>query len=74
MNKWVGINIDDRLPAYQYGASYKPNFTGRSASEAWWTPLLEKAFAKFNQNFQRIESGAGFEALKAMSGMPTLYL
>lgn len=74
MNKWVGINIDDRLPAREWGASFKPRFTGRSDSEAWWTPLLEKAYAKFNQNYDRIESGAGFEALKAMSGMPTLYL
>lgn len=40
---------------------------------AWWVPLFEKAYAKFNQNYERIQGGSGFEGLKVLTGMPVQY-
>lgn len=33
-------------------------------------PLMEKAYAKFNQDYQRIIGGWGFEGMRALTGMP----
>jgi len=40
---------------------------------AWWVPLFEKAFAKYNQNYERIEAGLGYEGLKVLTGLPVKY-
>lgn len=37
-------------------------------------PLLEKAYAKLHQNYDRIIGGNGDEALRALTGMPTVNL
>lgn len=77
-NKWVPINIDDRLPvSYKYSNSdkYFETFAaGRSNFGAWWMPLFEKAYSKFNGNYDRIEWGSGFESLRQLSGKPTYYI
>ena len=41
-----------------------------SDSGAWWTPILEKAFAKFFQTYLSMHGGMERIALRAMSGMP----
>ena len=33
-------------------------------------PLMEKAYAKFNQNYERIEAGGGGEGLSLITGDP----
>lgn len=68
---WVGVNIDDRLPSvHQYGKVYRPWATHPSALGAWWMPLLEKAYAKLNMNYDRISAGNGIEGLRALTGKP----
>jgi len=49
-------------------------FTSKSELGAWWMPLLEKAYAKLDQNYERIISGNGLEALRTLTGMPTTYV
>ena len=74
-NKWVGVNIDDRLPVRSWGSGFRPWATWPSKSgEAWWMPLLEKAFAKLNQNYDRIIGGNGAEGLRTLTGMPTSFV
>lgn len=69
--KWVGMNIDDRVPV-GYGSYNYVKFTNpSSASGAWWMPLMEKAYAKLDQDYQRIIGGWGFEGLRTLTGMPT---
>lgn len=76
-NKWVPINIDDQLPVgYKYSNSrdyFAPYGADRSTYGAWWMPLLEKAYAKLNGNYDRIEWGSGYESLRQLSGRPTFF-
>lgn len=64
----IPINIDDRLPAaFKYSNSdkyFRPAFADKSNFGAWWMPLLEKAYAKFQGNYDRMEWGSGFESLR----------
>ena len=38
-----------------------------------WGPLLEKAWAKVNGNFERIEAGYGLEAFSFLTNSPSRY-
>lgn len=44
-----------------------------SLGGGWWLPLLEKAYAKVNVNYENLDYGdgrSGVEALRALTGMP----
>lgn len=73
-NKWHGVNIDDRLPSRSWGSGFRPWATQRSKNGAWWMPLMEKAYAKLDQNYERIIAGMGYEGLRTLTGMPTVYI
>lgn len=77
-DKWVPINIDDRLPVgYKYTNSkdyFSTYASGRSTFGAWWMPLFEKAFSKLNGNYDRIIGGSGHESLRMLSGKPTYFI
>lgn len=68
---WYGVNVDDRLPSRSWGSGFRPTFTWVSKQGAWWMPLLEKAYAKLDQNYDRIIGGNGDEGLRTLTGMPT---
>ena len=53
-NKWHGVNIDDRLPSRAWGSQFRPWATQRSKNGAWWMPLMEKAYAKLDVNYERL--------------------
>lgn len=71
------INIDDRLPTkYKYSNSkdyFAPFAADKSLYNAFWMPLLEKAYAKLNGNYDRIEWGSGFESLRQLTNKPVYY-
>jgi len=73
-NKWHGINIDDRLPTRKGSRGYETAFTHRSTLGAWWMPLLEKAYAKLDGNYERLVRGMGYEGLRTLTGMPTTFV
>lgn len=74
--KWVWHK--EWLSKYSYRnigrwkANYKwaPDFDGESINKAWWMPIMEKAYAKFDQNYQRIVGGSGQEGLSVLTGAP----
>ena len=74
IDKWVSVNIDDRLPVRSWGRGFRPWATWPSQNGAWWMPLLEKAFAKLDQNYDRIIGGNGAEGLRTLTGKPTFSL
>lgn len=44
--------------------------TEKSRNGAYWLPLLEKAYAKLNQNYDRIIGGDASVALRDLTGLP----
>jgi hypothetical protein len=52
--KQYTFNIDDRFPVDLKG---KTILASKSPNGAWWLPLLEKAFAKFNVNYMHLDGG-----------------
>lgn len=71
MDGWYGINIDDRLPTANGHSTWA---TSHSNKGAWWMPLLEKAYAKLDGNYDRIVGGQGIEGLRTLTGMPVTFL
>jgi len=65
-SEWVGINIDDRLPLHHM----TPLGTWPSLDNAWWMPLLEKAFAKAYRTYDGLLGFHSRESMKTMTGMP----
>jgi len=63
----VEFNIDDKLPV-RHGDLINAD---KSLNNAWWMPLLEKAYAKFNINYLQLNGGNEIEALVALTGKPT---
>lgn len=64
------VVIDDQLPMLN---ETMPANTGPSLAEGWWLPLLEKAYAKLNVNFENLNRGGSLnqiEALRALTGAP----
>lgn len=75
LNVWIRgvpsvVTIDDRIP----GAGKSFYYAGLGVDGSLWGPILEKAFAKYNQNYEKIEGGMpseGFEFLG--NAMTTTY-
>ncbi|CAG9837676.1 unnamed protein product [Diabrotica balteata] len=62
--RWIDVVIDDRLPTIDG----KLIFTKTKFSNVFWTPLLEKAYAKLYGSYQNIEGGFISEALEDFTG------
>ena len=64
------VVVDDRLPMYRMPGT--PIATQMSDNGAWWLPILEKGYAKLHQNYARLSGGLSFEAVRTLTGMPTI--
>ncbi|CDW81319.1 calpain family cysteine protease containing protein [Stylonychia lemnae] len=61
--------VDDAIPAGDYGK--KPAFASFGSDGSIWGPLLEKAFAKVNSNYEEIKGGQVNEAFSFMASVPS---
>jgi hypothetical protein len=43
-----------------------------SDNSAWWLPILEKAYAKFNVNYAQLDGGWPVHTLRHLTGMPVM--
>jgi len=74
----VNVIVDDIIPVYgyTYAAGYNENYpplnNSPSKAGAWWLVILEKAMAKLNINYLGINGGQVSEAMRYMTGMPTV--
>jgi len=66
------IVIDDTLAVRPWGSSWSPVHTKKSPAGAWWSPILEKAAAKFYGTYENMHGGWMVESLYALTGMPTV--
>lgn len=65
----VNVIIDDRLPMSHLGT---PINSHMSRYGAWWMPILEKAYSKFDVFYANINGGTPVQALRDLTGMPVV--
>ncbi|KAL1440201.1 hypothetical protein MTO96_010009 [Rhipicephalus appendiculatus] len=65
-NRWIDIVIDDRLPYREDEKTLA--FVSSSASNEFWSALLEKAYAKLHGGYAALVGGSGNEALGTFTG------
>lgn len=68
------IVVDDQLPVYPNpGGRYVPQMYNakRSPNNAWWGPILEKAYCKMNIACTYLNSGNALGSFRDLTGMPT---
>ena len=71
------INVDDRLPTIQKtdDSGHRKFYTTEpSRAGAHWVPLMEKAYSKMMQNYERINGGNPEHALRHLSGLPIYHI
>ncbi|KAG5892550.1 hypothetical protein JTB14_034233 [Gonioctena quinquepunctata] len=65
--RWIDIVIDDRLAASKNG-QWQLVFTRARDENAFWTPLLEKAYAKLYGSYANLKGGMSSESLSDLTG------
>lgn len=64
--EWIDVVVDDRLPYWPDGRLlYCSN---KQQPNEYWSPLLEKAYAKIYGSYESLDAGQTYDALVDMSG------
>lgn len=49
-----------------------PINTNVSKNGAWWMPILEKAYAKFNVFYSNMDGGTPLQSIQDLTNMPAM--
>ena len=60
LGEWVDVIIDDKLPTHKRAHP--------SATNEWWVPLVEKAYAKFTGSYDKLNYGRECWAMTELTG------
>ena len=63
------VLVDDRMPLSKWGVPINSHV---SRYGAWWMPIMEKAYAKYNVFYANINGGTPLQSLRDLTGMPSL--
>lgn len=66
----VNVVVDDILAMNSDNENVPAN-AKMSNHGAWWGPILEKAYAKFNAFYSNMNGGSTMQAFRDLTGMPT---
>ena len=74
--QWQEIIVDDYLPCKKIWDGGDLMFVKSSTKNEFWSPLLEKAYAKWNGCYQALDGGFGARGLTSFTGgcVETYYL
>jgi hypothetical protein len=64
------VIVDDWLPLRESNGNTYTMFAGIGPDAALWVPILEKAFAKYQGNYQHIVGGDARWAVRTLTGAP----
>lgn len=64
--EWVDVVVDDRLPYWPDGRLLF--CSNKQEPNEYWSPLLEKAYAKLYGTYESLDAGQTYDALVDMSG------
>jgi calpain-15 len=66
----ITIQVDDKLPLRKWGSGKNTRYAGVGADNSLWSPLMEKAFAKFHGNYARTVAGDPVAGVSTLNGSP----
>ena len=64
----IVVTIDDRIPLYR--DFYYPFYAKAGKDGSVWSPLLEKAMAKYYGSYEAAYQDLSYKALHTMAGAP----
>jgi len=72
MGRPVSVIIDDRIPMNSRYGNREPVNANVSKNGAWWMPILEKAYAKFNVFYANMDGGTPLQSIQDLTNMPAI--
>ena len=69
---WEEVIVDDHFPCKDYGNGRYLSVFNTTTTNELWVMLLEKAWAKVHGGYMNISAGMSREALRDLTGAPTM--
>jgi hypothetical protein len=64
------VMVDDYLPLRKWGSGKNTRYAGVGPDNSLWSPIMEKAFAKYHGNYARTVAGDPVMGVSTLNGSP----